>query len=136
VAHVSSLAASPTSRGQTNAQWKNFQWGDIAANLLGSTLFLYLAILLRKRARRRAEISELYQPLSAHEGASYRDAQGRTHAFGSAAAAGAAGVGAISLAEADEYEVSRHDVWDDEVDEEELVGNVFSIGDGDADDIV
>jgi hypothetical protein len=104
------------------------------ANLLGSACFLYVAILLRRRARRRAEISELYQPLSASEGASYRDAQGRTHAFGAAAAGG----GAIALGGADEFAVSRHDVWDDEVDEADLGGgSVFALGDDErGDDIV
>ncbi|ORX41171.1 hypothetical protein BD324DRAFT_678553 [Kockovaella imperatae] len=58
--------------------WKTFQWGDILANLLGSSLFLYLAHLLHARSRKRMEISTLYQPLSSHV---YRDAQGRQHTF-------------------------------------------------------
>ncbi|WVR08467.1 hypothetical protein IAU60_005522 [Kwoniella sp. DSM 27419] len=61
--------------------WKSFQLGDIAANLLGSTVFLYLAHLADKRHQRRLELSSLYQPLSEHSSSTYRDAQGRSHAF-------------------------------------------------------
>lgn len=50
------------------------------ANLLGSTVFLYLAHLLSQRQRRRNELSALYQPLS--DSSTYRDARGREHAFG------------------------------------------------------
>lgn len=53
---------------------------DNQANLLGSALFLYLAHLLALRQRRRTEISSVYQPLS--DSSTYRDAQGREHAFG------------------------------------------------------
>jgi hypothetical protein len=62
-------------------QWKTFQWGDIVANLFGSSLFLYAAHLLHLRSRKRQELSSLYQPLSAQNSATYRDAQGRQHAF-------------------------------------------------------
>lgn len=51
------------------------------ANLLGASLFLYLANFVYRRNRRRSEISSLYQPLSS---STYRDAQGRTHTFGGA----------------------------------------------------
>ncbi|KAK1922952.1 hypothetical protein DB88DRAFT_440618 [Papiliotrema laurentii] len=61
--------------------WKQFQWGDILANLVGSALFLYAAHLLHLRFRKRAELSSLYQPLSIHNSSTYRDAQGRQHAF-------------------------------------------------------
>jgi hypothetical protein len=75
-------------------QWKTFQWGDIMvnsescntpcqaniqANLLGSTLFLYLAHLLSNRQRRRNELSSVYQPLA--DSTTYRDSRGREHAF-------------------------------------------------------
>ena len=53
----------------------------IQANLLGSTLFLYLAHLLSQRQRRRRELSTLYQPLSGHHSSTYRDARGREHAY-------------------------------------------------------
>ncbi|EIW69825.1 hypothetical protein TREMEDRAFT_17930, partial [Tremella mesenterica DSM 1558] len=48
------------------------------ANLLGSTLFLYLAHILHRRSRRRSERQALYQPL---DSSTYRDAQGREHTF-------------------------------------------------------
>ncbi|TXT06100.1 hypothetical protein VHUM_03573 [Vanrija humicola] len=107
--------------------------GDIAANLLGSTGFLYLAHVLDKRNRRRAELAQLYQPLSASAGASYRDAQGRTHAFAPATAGAAGG---IALTDADieaahEYEHRTSNVWDDEVDDAELGNDVFALTDGD-----
>ncbi|WOO79485.1 putative protein [Vanrija pseudolonga] len=119
---------------QSMLPWKTFQLGDIAANLLGSTAFLYLAHLLDKRNRRRAELAQLYQPLSASASASYRDAQGRTHAFAPAAAGAAAGAG-IALTDADveaahEYEHRTSNVWDDEVDDAELGNDVFALTDG------
>ncbi|OCF43657.1 hypothetical protein I317_02549 [Kwoniella heveanensis CBS 569] len=61
--------------------WKTFQFGDIVANLLGSTLFLYLAHLAHKRHLRKLELSSLYQPLSVQSSQTYRDAQGRSHRF-------------------------------------------------------
>ncbi|GFZ48239.1 hypothetical protein JCM24511_05987 [Saitozyma sp. JCM 24511] len=63
------------------------------ANLLGCTVFLYLAHMLHQRHRRRTEISTLYEPLSS---STYRDAQGREHAFGdtSSPTRGEGGVGA------------------------------------------
>lgn len=119
--------------------------GDIVANLCGSTLFLYAAHVLAQHRRRRNEIAELYTPLSAHAGASYRDAQGRTHAFapavpgdrdgggvelGGAAGAGVGvGLGAAAagtaLVDADEDAgpqpfVLGGDVWDDELDDDML----------------
>ncbi|WVQ85883.1 hypothetical protein IAT38_008051 [Cryptococcus sp. DSM 104549] len=69
---------------QATLPWKTFQFGDILANLLGSTLFLYLAHLAYSRHLKRQELSSLYQPLSAQSSATYRDAQGREHAFSSA----------------------------------------------------
>nr|XP_031860203.1 uncharacterized protein CI109_004335 [Kwoniella shandongensis]KAA5527275.1 hypothetical protein CI109_004335 [Kwoniella shandongensis] len=65
--------------------WKTFQFGDIVANLFGSTVFLYLAHLAATRIRKRQELSTLYQPLSAQSTSTYRDAQGRQHAFPSSA---------------------------------------------------
>lgn len=43
--------------------YKTFQIGDIAANLLGSSLGLWLAWNLERYYRHRREISRLYQPL-------------------------------------------------------------------------
>jgi len=44
---------------------KTFQFGDIVANLLGSSIGLYVTYHLEKYYRRRREISRLYRPLSA-----------------------------------------------------------------------
>jgi len=44
---------------------KTFQFGDVVANLLGSSIGLYVAYHLEKYYRRRREISRLYRPLSA-----------------------------------------------------------------------
>ncbi|BEI85560.1 hypothetical protein CcaverHIS002_0509610 [Cutaneotrichosporon cavernicola] len=101
---------------QAMLPWKHFQFGDIVANLLGTTVFLYLAHLLHSRARRRSEIADLYQPLPSH---SYRDAQGRTHAFAPAAAAGGAGAVAVELEETEGHDTRdvHNDVWDDEIDD-------------------
>lgn len=86
--------------------------------------------MLHTRARRRSEIADLYQPLPSH---SYRDAQGRTHAFAPAAAAGGAGVGAaVELDEAEGHDTRdlRNDVWDDEIDDLEPRDNsVFKLDD-------
>ncbi|KZT66377.1 hypothetical protein DAEQUDRAFT_695705 [Daedalea quercina L-15889] len=42
---------------------KEFQIGDVAANLLGSSVGLYIAYHLERYYRHRREISRLYQPL-------------------------------------------------------------------------
>jgi hypothetical protein len=100
-------------------QWKTFQTGDILSNLLGSTLFLYLAHLLHQRHRRKSEISSLYQPLSS---ASYRDAQGREHLFSPSGS---------SPAQAQKSRPGRQssNVWDDEDSDVEGRAGAFEIGD-------
>ncbi|TFY66684.1 hypothetical protein EVG20_g4400 [Dentipellis fragilis] len=45
--------------------YKQFQFGDIVANLLGSSIGLYVAYHLERYYRHRREISRLYRPLSA-----------------------------------------------------------------------
>jgi len=42
---------------------KEFQFGDIVANLLGSTMGLYVSYYLERYYRHRREISRLYRPL-------------------------------------------------------------------------
>ncbi|KDR75156.1 hypothetical protein GALMADRAFT_140692 [Galerina marginata CBS 339.88] len=49
---------------QAALPYKVFQWGDILANLLGSTLGLCLAHYLERYYRHRKEIARLYRPLS------------------------------------------------------------------------
>ncbi|KAK8850407.1 hypothetical protein IAR55_004325 [Kwoniella newhampshirensis] len=107
---------------QSSLPWKTFQFGDIVANLLGSTLFLYLAHLAHTRLRKRQELSTLYQPLSAQSSSTYRDAQGRQHAFSATAQeydepSNGHGSGAI---DAENRESGRgregSGVWDDESD--------------------
>lgn len=134
------LPVSPSVHEQSSAlnravladtQWKHFQFGDIVANLSGATIFLYLAHLLHTRARRRSEIADLYQPLPSH---SYRDAQGRTHAFAPAAGGAAAGAaGAVELEETEGHDTRdvRNDVWDDEMDDldDARENTVFKIDD-------
>lgn len=115
----------------TDPQWKEFQWGDILANLLGASLFIYLAHLLHLRSRKRQELSSLYQPLSSHHTSTYRDAQGRQHAFD----------GAGLSDENDERGPYRHtrqgsNVWEADSEartsEERMRGEaVFDIGDED-----
>lgn len=48
---------------QSLLPYKEFQTGDVAANLLGSTLGLYIAYYLERYYRHRREISRLYRPL-------------------------------------------------------------------------
>ncbi|KZT10712.1 uncharacterized protein LAESUDRAFT_672144, partial [Laetiporus sulphureus 93-53] len=43
---------------------KEFQIGDIAANLLGSSIGLYISYYLERYYRKRREISRLYRPLN------------------------------------------------------------------------
>ncbi|KAI9633620.1 uncharacterized protein MKK02DRAFT_38278 [Dioszegia hungarica] len=104
---------------QSMLPWKTFQTGDILSNLLGSTLFLYLAHLLHQRHRRKSEISSLYQPLSS---ASYRDAQGREHLFSPSGS---------SPAQAQKSRPGRQgsNVWDDEDSDGEGRAGAFEIGD-------
>ncbi|WVQ70524.1 hypothetical protein IAR50_000043 [Cryptococcus sp. DSM 104548] len=70
---------------QATLPWKSFQPLDILSNLLGSSLFLYLAHLAHLRHLKKQEILSLYQPLSAGGAGRYRDAQGREHRFEGAA---------------------------------------------------
>ncbi|KAI0049946.1 hypothetical protein FA95DRAFT_1514910 [Auriscalpium vulgare] len=49
---------------QSLLPYKTFQFGDIVANLLGSTIGLYTAYHLERYYRHRREISRLYRPLS------------------------------------------------------------------------
>ncbi|KAG8679129.1 hypothetical protein FRC08_017202 [Ceratobasidium sp. 394] len=46
---------------------KTFQVGDILANLLGSTVGLYVAYMIERHHRHRREIARLYQPLGQGE---------------------------------------------------------------------
>ncbi|KAF5370588.1 hypothetical protein D9758_001822 [Tetrapyrgos nigripes] len=48
---------------QSLLPYKEFQIGDVVANLLGSSLGLYFAYYLEKYYRHRREISRLYRPL-------------------------------------------------------------------------
>ncbi|KAI0829796.1 hypothetical protein BC628DRAFT_1358804 [Trametes gibbosa] len=48
---------------QSLLPYKTFQAGDIAANLLGSSVGLYISYHLERYYRHRREISRLYQPL-------------------------------------------------------------------------
>ena len=115
----------------TDKQWKEFQWGDILANLLGASLFIYLAHLLHLRSRKRQELSSLYQPLSSHHSSTYRDAQGRQHAFDGARPSSNEG-------ERAQYgrDRSSSNVWEEESEgraseEEPRNESVFDIGDED-----
>ncbi|PPQ98772.1 hypothetical protein CVT24_003330 [Panaeolus cyanescens] len=49
---------------QAALPYKEFQWGDVFANLLGSTLGLYISYYLEKYYRHRREISRLYRPIT------------------------------------------------------------------------
>ncbi|PVG00400.1 hypothetical protein CPB86DRAFT_805868 [Serendipita vermifera] len=53
---------------QSLLPYKTFQWGDVAANVLGSSLGLFGAWRLEKYYRARREIARLYQPLGEEEG--------------------------------------------------------------------
>jgi len=48
---------------QSTLPHKEFQIGDVVANLLGSSVGLYISYHLEKYYRRRREISQLYRPL-------------------------------------------------------------------------
>jgi len=48
---------------QSLLPYKTFQIGDVIANLLGSSLGLFVSYNLEKYYRRRREIARLYQPL-------------------------------------------------------------------------
>jgi len=49
---------------QAALPFKQFEWGDVLANLLGSSLGLYVAYHLERYYRHRREIARLYRPLS------------------------------------------------------------------------
>ncbi|KAI0075749.1 hypothetical protein K474DRAFT_1646117 [Panus rudis PR-1116 ss-1] len=48
---------------QSMLPYKEFQFGDVVANLLGSSIGLYVAYHLERYYRHRREISRLYRPL-------------------------------------------------------------------------
>ncbi|EAL22949.1 hypothetical protein CNBA7170 [Cryptococcus deneoformans B-3501A] len=113
--------------------WKTFQSLDILANLIGSSVFLYLAHLAHKRHLRKQEISSLYEPLSAGGVGRYRDAQGREHAFDvPSSSGGGSGSGGgrtprgVSYANAgaggDEWrgQRGRGTIWDEESESESV----------------
>ncbi|KAI0339809.1 hypothetical protein BDW22DRAFT_1360828 [Trametopsis cervina] len=52
---------------QSLLPYKEFQFGDIVANLLGSSVGLYIAYYLERYYRHRREISRLYRPLNPDE---------------------------------------------------------------------
>ncbi|WRT70547.1 uncharacterized protein IL334_007545 [Kwoniella shivajii] len=132
---------------QSFLPWKEFQFGDIVANLCGSTLFLYLAHLLHQRNLRKMELSSLYQPLSVHGSSTYRDAQGRQHMFPSSSsvpesASGGQGEEGTPPRE-NRREREGSGVWDEDSDfgrssQETARGaetnTVFELGDYDDDD--
>ncbi|KAM0789945.1 hypothetical protein ACM66B_006785 [Microbotryomycetes sp. NB124-2] len=49
---------------QSLLPYKTFQWGDVVANLLGTSLGVWFARRLTLNARRAAELRRLYQPLN------------------------------------------------------------------------
>lgn len=44
-------------------QYKTFQWGDVVANLLGSSLGMLVSYRLEAHYRHRREIAKLYRPV-------------------------------------------------------------------------
>lgn len=51
----------------SRVQYKTFSWGDVLANLLGSSLGLFLSYHAERRYRTKREIARLYQPLDAQD---------------------------------------------------------------------
>ncbi|KAF9263389.1 hypothetical protein L218DRAFT_347296 [Marasmius fiardii PR-910] len=58
---------------QSLLPFKQFELGDVAANLLGSTIGLYTAFHLERYYRHRREIARLYRPLDTDEPVSEDD---------------------------------------------------------------
>ncbi|KAG7098832.1 hypothetical protein E1B28_000736 [Marasmius oreades] len=58
---------------QSLLPFKEFEFGDVAANLLGSTIGLYSAFHLERYYRHRREIARLYRPLDTDEPISETD---------------------------------------------------------------
>ncbi len=52
---------------QSLLPYKVFQWGDVVANLVGSSLGLWFAWNVEKRFRVRRELERLYAPLDAED---------------------------------------------------------------------
>ncbi|TFK54492.1 hypothetical protein OE88DRAFT_1676220 [Heliocybe sulcata] len=108
---------------QSMLPYKEFQMGDVLANLLGSSIGLYVAYYLERYYRHRREIARLYRPLDTDEEAllsdSEEDAAGPilpTHNPVGAKSQGNGATGKIRL----------EDVWDERED-------VFDVGE-DSDD--
>jgi hypothetical protein len=104
---VSAPLLSTTVHGSHLArQYKTFQWGDVVANLLGSSLGLFASFHFEKRYRAQREIARLYQPLDAE---AYGDDEDEDWDD--------ADVPRGSRAPRSERRVRFGDVWDAEADE-------------------
>ncbi|KZT29018.1 hypothetical protein NEOLEDRAFT_1128527 [Neolentinus lepideus HHB14362 ss-1] len=108
---------------QSMLPYKEFQMGDITANILGSSIGLYVAYYLERYYRHRREISRLYRPLDTDEEALISDSEEDavesilpTHNPVSGKSHGSSATGKIRL----------EDVWDERED-------VFDVGE-DSDD--
>jgi len=101
---------------QSMLPYKEFQAGDIMANLLGSSIGLYVAYHMERYYRSRREIARLYRPLDTeilsddedddNSGTQLLPTHTQSHTKGSKS-------------------IRRPDVWDADVEREEL----FGIGD-------
>ena len=90
---------------QSLLPYKIFQWGDVFANLLGSSLGLFFSYHLELRYRARRELEQLYAPLDIED---YADAD----------ADAAAALSHQSQGATNKKNVRFADVWDDEIDED------------------
>ncbi|EST05494.1 VanZ-like protein [Kalmanozyma brasiliensis GHG001] len=97
---------------QSALPYKVFQWGDIVANLLGSSLGLWLSYHAEKRYRARREIERLYEPLDVEYGDAELDEEEEEGPRGILREGGATSQGAGKK----KARFSDNDIWDDSVD--------------------
>lgn len=111
--------------------FKEFQWGDIVANMLGSGLGLYGAYYIERYHRSRRELQQLYEPLDFDDYGALPDDDydndADAHAYANANAHANANVPKSSLT----------NVWDDRMDDAHLhtaqssTHSLFRIGEDD-----
>lgn len=112
--------------------YKVFQWGDIVANLLGSSLGLFFSFHAEKRFRARRELERLYAPLDIEDYGDFDDedaddeevtprgSQGLRSSLKQTNTAPAGGASSSQGAGKKKARFGNNDIWDDSVEIETL----------------
>jgi len=119
---------------QSLLPYKTFQIGDVIANLLGSSLGLFIARSLARKLRHRRELARLYQPLDEFESETELDEESRLR--GTSPIPEMAETPTIDNDENDQshgahrtHNRRKSNPWDDQESGSEGEGPIFALGD-------